>query len=104
MFEDGLALAGNLPDDFQAGGLCAIAPSMLTKINRHTVDTKFGPLVSMTLAWNNAQLSFFMAGTVCMGVVHSEPILPAETYYRLAAMTDELSRTYAQPGEKHVDH
>ncbi len=104
MFEDGLALAGNLPDSFQAGGLCAIAPSILKKINRHTVDTKFGPLVSMTLAWNDAQLSFFMAGGVCVGVVHAEPVLPAETHHRLTLMTEELSRTYAQPGNKHVDY
>ncbi len=104
LFDDGLALAGKLPDDVQAGGLCAVAPSILKKINRHTVDTKFGPLASMTLDWRDSQLTFFMAGAVCLGVLHSQPVLPAETHGRLTALTGELSRTYAQPGDKHVDH
>ena len=104
VFEDGLALAGNLPDDVPAGGLCAIAPSILQKINRHTAGTKFGALVSMTLDWPTAQLSFFMAGAVCVAVLHNQPVLPGETHRRLADLTKELSRTYAQPGDKHVDH
>jgi predicted regulator of Ras-like GTPase activity (Roadblock/LC7/MglB family) len=104
IFEDGLSLAGNLPDEVQAGGLCAMAPSILQKLNRHTIDTKFGPLVSMTLSWRDAQLSFFMTGTVCLAVLHSQPVLPAETHRQLAAKTTELSRIYAQPGEKHVNH
>ncbi len=81
-----------------------MAPSMLQKINRHTVDTKFGPLVAMTLSWRDSQLSFFMTGTVCLAALHSQSVLPAETYRQLAAKTTELSRIYAQPGEKHVDH
>jgi predicted regulator of Ras-like GTPase activity (Roadblock/LC7/MglB family) len=104
MFEDGLSLAGKLPDDVQAGGLCAMAPSILQRINRHTVDTKFGPLVSTTLTWRDAQLSFFMTGTVCLAALHSQPVLPAETHRQLAAKVTELSRIYAQPGEKHVHH
>ena len=104
LFEDGLALAGKLPEDVQAGGLCAMAPSILKKINRHTVETKFGPLSSMTLDWKNAQLTFFMAGAVCLGVMHTQPVLPAETHHRLTVLTGELSRTYAQPENKHVDH
>jgi len=104
IFEDGLNLAGKLSDDVQAGGLCAMAPTILQRINRHTVGTKYGPLVSMTLSWNDAQLSFFMTGTVCLAALHSEPVLPAETHRQLAAKTAELSRIYTQPGEKHVDH
>jgi len=104
VFEDGLNLAGKLPDDVQAGGLCAMAPSILQRINRHTVDTKLGPLVSMTLSWRDSQLSLFMTGTVCLAALHSQPVLPAETHRQLAAKTTELSRIYAQPGEKHVDH
>ena len=104
VFEDGLSLAGKLPDDVQAGGLCAMAPSILQRINRHTVDTKFGPLVSTTLTWRDAQLSFFMTGTVCLAALHSQPVLPAETHRQLAAKVNELSRIYAQPGEKHVHH
>jgi hypothetical protein len=104
VFEDGLSLAGKLPDDVQTGGLCAMAPSILQRINRHTVDTKFGPLVSMTLSWREAQLSFFMTGTVCLAALHSQPVLPAETHRQLAAKATDLSRIYAQPGEKHVDH
>ncbi len=104
LFEDGLALAGGLPDDLKAGGLCAVAPSLLQKINRHTVDSKFGALASMTLDWRDHQLTFFKAGTVCLGVLHSQPVLPGETHGRLTALTGELSRTYAPPGNTHVDH
>ena len=63
-----------------------------------------GPLVSMTLSWHDAQLSFFMTGTVCLAALHSQAVLPAETHRQLAAKAAELSRIYAQPGEKHVDH
>ncbi len=104
IFEDGLSLAGKLPDDVQAGGLCAMAPSILQRIKRHATDPKFGPFGSMTLSWRDAQLSFFMTGTVCLAALHSQPVLPAETHRQLLAKATELSRIYAQPGEKNVDH
>ena len=103
-FEDGLSLAGNLPDDIQVGGLCAMAPSVLQRINRHTVDTKLGPLLSMTLHCRESQMSFYMKGSVCLTVLHSGGDLASETHHKLADMAGELSRIYSQPETVHVDH
>jgi predicted regulator of Ras-like GTPase activity (Roadblock/LC7/MglB family) len=103
-FEDGLSLAGNLPDDVQVGGLCAMAPSVLQRINRHTVDTKLGPLKSMTLHCRESQMSFFMKGSVCLTVLHAGGDLAADTHDQLAEMANELSRIYSQPETVHVDH
>jgi predicted regulator of Ras-like GTPase activity (Roadblock/LC7/MglB family) len=103
-FEDGLSLAGNLPDDVQVGGLCAMAPSVLHRINRHTVDTKLGSLMSMTLHCRESQMSFFMKGSVCLTVLHDGGDLAFDTHHKLAEMANDLSRTYSQPETVHVDH
>ena len=103
-FEDGLSLAGNLPEDVQVGGLCAMAPSVLQRMSRHTVDTKLGPLTSMTLHCRESQMSFFMRGSVCLTVLHASGDLAPETHNQLAEMADELSRTYSQPETVHVHH
>lgn len=103
-FEDGLSLAGNLPDDVQVGGLCAMAPSVLQRINRHTADTKLGPLRAMTLHCREGQISFFMKGSVCLTVLHGSSELAPDTHSQLAEMANELSRTYSQPETAHVDH
>ena len=103
-FEDGLSLAGNLPEDVQVGGLCAMAPSVLQKIDRHTVDTKLGPLMSMTLRCRESQISFFMKGSVCLTVLHAGGDLASDTHNKLADMAKQLSRTYSQPETVHVDH
>ena len=103
-FEDGLSLAGNLPDDVQVGGLCAMAPSVLQRINRHTVDTKLGPLMSMTLHCRESQMSFFMKGSVCLTVLHAGGDLASETHNKLAEMANDLSHIYSQPEAVHVDH
>jgi len=104
IFEDGLSLAGNLPEDVQVGGLCAMAPSVLQKINRHTAETKLGPLQSMTLQCRESRLTFFMKGNVCLTVLHESGNLVPETQDKLADMATELSRTYTQKETVNVDH
>jgi hypothetical protein len=103
-FEDGLSLAGDLPEDVRVGGLCAMAPSVLQRIDRHTVDTKLGPLLSMTLHCQESQMSFFMKGNVCLTVLHAGGDLAPDTHNKLAEMAKDLSRTYSQPETVHVDH
>jgi predicted regulator of Ras-like GTPase activity (Roadblock/LC7/MglB family) len=103
-FEDGLSLAGDLPEDVQVGGLCAMAPSVLKRIDRHTADTKLGSLRSMTLHCEESQMSFFMKGNVCLTVLHAGGDLAPDTHNKLAEMAKELSRTYSQPETVHVDH
>jgi predicted regulator of Ras-like GTPase activity (Roadblock/LC7/MglB family) len=103
-FSDGLSLAGNLPVEVEAEGLCAMAPSLLERIDRHMRDTKLGPLTSMTLHGAKSPVTFFMKGNVCLTVLHAGGDLAAETQDRLAEMAKELSRTYSQPEAVHVDH
>src|SRR5204862_2180290 len=50
LFGDGLALAGGLPAELETDGLCAMAPSLLQRVENHLVDTKLGPLRGMTLS------------------------------------------------------
>ena len=103
-FADGLSLAGNLPDEMGAEGLCAMAPSLLQRIDRHMLDTKLGPLTSMTLYSQKSPITFFMKGNVCLTVLHAGGDLATETRNELAEITKELSRTYTQPETVHVDH
>jgi predicted regulator of Ras-like GTPase activity (Roadblock/LC7/MglB family) len=103
-FADGLSLAGNLPEETRVEGLSAMAPSLLQRIDRHMLDTKLGPLTSMTLYGQKSPITFFMKGNVCLTVLHSGGDLAAETRNELAEITKELSRTYTQPETVHVDH
>src|SRR5207302_3836443 len=48
-FSDGLTLAGNLPEELAADGLCAMAPSLLERIDQHMRESKLGQLMTMTL-------------------------------------------------------
>ena len=103
-FADGLSLAGNLPPAISADGLCAVAPTLLQRIERHMFDTKLGPLQSMTLHGATSAVTFFMKGNICLSALHTTEELAAKTRRQLAKMVDELSRTYSQPEISHVDH
>jgi predicted regulator of Ras-like GTPase activity (Roadblock/LC7/MglB family) len=103
-FSDGLSLAGNLPAVIGADGLCAVAPTLLQRIDKHMLDTKLGSLNSMTLRGTNSALTFFMLGNICLSALHSAGELVADTRTQLAHMVDQLSRTYSQPEISHVDH
>jgi len=103
-FCDGLSLAGNLPVAIAADGLCAVAPTLLQRIDKHMVETKLGALDSMTLHGGNSAITFFMRGNICLSALHSNAALAAETRAELAQMVTELSRTYSQPEITNVDH
>ena len=102
-FSDGLSLAGELPEEVEADGLCAMAPSMLERIAQHVNETKLGQLVAMTLYATDSAVSFFERGNVCLTALHDSPLTP-ETRVRLAALVEKLSKTYAQPETPNVDH
>jgi predicted regulator of Ras-like GTPase activity (Roadblock/LC7/MglB family) len=97
MFGDGLNLAGQLPESFEADGLCAMAPSMLQRIENHMVETKLGALRAMTLSCTDASISFFMHDNLCLAVLHRQNDLPADVRTRLGRIVRELSVTYSQP-------
>jgi predicted regulator of Ras-like GTPase activity (Roadblock/LC7/MglB family) len=103
-FADGLSLAGNLPAEVAADGLCAMAPSLLQRIDRHMLDTKLGPLISVTLHCAKSAVTFFMKGNICLTVLHAVAELESKSQNKLAEMANELSRTYSQPETAHVDH
>ena len=102
--DDGLILAGKLPTELAADGLCAMAPSLLQKVDNHMHDTKLGLFTAMTLHCAQWPLTFFMHGNICLTALHAGGELASETRAELARITQELSRTYSQPGPSHVDH
>jgi hypothetical protein len=103
-FSDGLSLAGNLPAAMGTDGLCAVAPTLLQRIDKHMLDTKLGSLDSMTLYGINAAVTFFMQGNICLSALHANGELTAETRTQLSQMVNDLSRTYSQPEITNVDH
>ncbi|MEP7072238.1 MAG: hypothetical protein ABI839_07610, partial [Verrucomicrobiota bacterium] len=103
-FTDGLAIAGNVPDELQIDGLSAVAPTMLQKLGKHMLETQLGALTCLTVHGEKTPVTFFTAGNICLTAVHTAAELPAASRTELASITQELSRTYAQPETMHVDH
>ena len=95
-FADGLTLAGNLPEELAAGGLCAIAPSFLSRIGEHMRESKLGELVTMTVHSADHAISFFAKQNICVAVLHTADSLVAETRKELAALADKLSAYYVK--------
>src|SRR5437870_1750228 len=103
-FSDGLSLAGELPENIAAQGLCAMAPAILERIAQHVRETKLGSLVAVTIYTSGSALSFFAQRNICMTALHAEGSLPPQTRTQIAELVEKLSRTYAQPEAPHVDH
>jgi predicted regulator of Ras-like GTPase activity (Roadblock/LC7/MglB family) len=103
-FADGLALAGKLPAELLTEGLCAMAPSILQKIDKHLLETKLGALTALTLQTAKAPLSFFMRGNIFLAVLHAGSELAAESRDQLALMIEELTHTYSESEPANVDH
>jgi predicted regulator of Ras-like GTPase activity (Roadblock/LC7/MglB family) len=102
-FSDGLSLAGELPAEINAEGLCAMAPAVLERVAQHVRGTKLDQLVAMTLYASDSAVSFFARGNVCLTALH-ENSLTRETRTRLGELAEKLSKTYAQPESSNVDH
>ena len=103
-FSDGLSLAGELPKEIGAEGLCAIAPSILERVASHVRETKLGSLVAVTLYTSGSAVSFFARGNICLSALHAETSLPSQSRIQIAELVEKLSRTYAQPETPNVDH
>ena len=97
MFSDGLNLAGKLPASIEADGLCAMAPSLLQRIENHMVETKLGALRAMTLSCSEAAVTFFMQDNLCLAALHSKEELASDVRERLARAVRELSKKYSNP-------
>ena len=103
-FSDGLSLAGELPEEIAAEGLCAMAPAVLERIDQHLRETTLGSLTAVTLYTNGSALSFFAHGKICLTALHAEGSLLPKTRTQIAELVEKLSRTYAQTEKPHVDH
>jgi predicted regulator of Ras-like GTPase activity (Roadblock/LC7/MglB family) len=97
MFGDGLSLAGNLPEEYEADGLCAMAPSLLQRVENHMVETKLGALRAMTLSCAEASVTFFMQDNLCLAALHLKEELASDVRERLARAVCELSKKYSNP-------
>jgi predicted regulator of Ras-like GTPase activity (Roadblock/LC7/MglB family) len=97
MFGDGLSLAGSLPAEYEADGLCAMAPSLMQRIENHMVETKLGALRGMTLSCVKGAVTFFMHENLCLAALHASGDLASEVREKLARVVHELSRKYSHP-------
>jgi predicted regulator of Ras-like GTPase activity (Roadblock/LC7/MglB family) len=97
LFGDGLSLAGSLPEELETEGLCAMAPSLMQRIENHLVDTKLGQLRGMTLSCLKGAITFYMHENLCLAALHADLDLPDETREKLSRVVHELSRKYSHP-------
>ena len=97
LFQDGLNLAGNLPPEVGAEGLCAMAPTLMQRVENHVADTKLGALRGMTLACAKGTVTFFVHDNLCLAALHSNGEIPADVRDRLGRVVHELSRKYSHP-------
>ncbi|MEY2503128.1 MAG: hypothetical protein QOI07_3462 [Verrucomicrobiota bacterium] len=96
-FGDGLSLAGNLPAELETEGICAMAPSLMQRVENHLVDTKLGQLRGMTLSCTKGAVTFYMHENLCLAALHADVDLPSETRDKLSRVVHELSRKYSHP-------
>ena len=97
VFSDGLSLAANLPEEYEADALCAMAPEILKRINQQMNGANLGTLHHLTLFCEKAPVSFFAHENICLAVLHSTGEISPETRARLGRATTELARQYATP-------
>jgi predicted regulator of Ras-like GTPase activity (Roadblock/LC7/MglB family) len=97
LFGDGLSLAGSLPADLETDGICAMAPSLMQRLENHLVDTKLGLLRGMTLSCAKGAITFYMHENLCLAALHADLDLPGETREKLSRIVHELSRKYSHP-------
>jgi predicted regulator of Ras-like GTPase activity (Roadblock/LC7/MglB family) len=97
VFSDGLSLAGNIPTEYEADALCALAPSIVKRIDDQMIGASLGPLNGMTLYCAKTPVSFFAHGNICLAALHSADALAGEIRARLSCVVRELAQMYAQP-------
>jgi predicted regulator of Ras-like GTPase activity (Roadblock/LC7/MglB family) len=97
VFSDGLSLAGNIPADYGADALCAMAPSIVRRIDDQMTGANFGSLQGITLFCAKTPVSFFAYGNICLAALHSAGEISAGIRARLNCTAQELARMYAAP-------
>jgi predicted regulator of Ras-like GTPase activity (Roadblock/LC7/MglB family) len=97
MFADGLSLAGSFPPEYGAEGLCALAPSIMQRVEKHLVETKLGELRTLTLSCAEAAITFLSRDNLCIAVLHPHDKLAADVRKRLPRVLEALSLKYNHP-------
>ena len=107
VFGDGLSLAGSLPAELETEGLCAMAPSLMQRVENHLVDAKLGQLRGMTLSCTKGQPSHsictkIFASPRCMQLAD----LPGDSREKLSRIVHETFPKIFSPRLRraHVDH
>ena len=77
--------------------LCALAPSIMKRIDDQMIGANLGPLNGITLFCAKTPVSFFAHGNICLAALHSAGEIAAEVRARLSCAVRELARIYAQP-------
>lgn len=104
-FADGLNLAGNIPLELKAEGICAMTPGLWQRIDTHMRDTRLGAFRSMTLHCADSSLTFFVDGSICLAAVHAGGSdLSDATQVELETIVQKLSKAYAQPESAYTGH
>jgi hypothetical protein len=105
IFPHGLSLAGNFPSEVAADGLCAMAPTLLQRIETHMVESRLGSLEAVTVRSAQSAITFFIKPNICLAALHRDAAsLPSETRTGLGELAEKLSLTFVQPEAPHVDH
>ncbi|HEY2802174.1 MAG TPA: hypothetical protein VGI85_16410, partial [Chthoniobacterales bacterium] len=97
VFSDGLCLAGNIPGEYQADALCAMAPEITKRIGEQISGANFGSMQAITVFCAKAPVSFFISDNICLAALHSADEIAPDTRARLSSITQELAQIYAQP-------
>lgn len=98
VFSDGLGLAGNIPPDFDVDALCAMAPTIMKRIDAQMASAKLGALAGITLFCAKAAVTFFAHGNICLAALHrSDAELTSASRSQLGRVTEALARTYRPP-------
>ncbi len=95
VFSDGLSLAENIPSEYEAEGLCAMAPVLMKRICDQMDEANLGSLNGITLFGEKALVSFFAHGNLCLAILHAGAELTSETRLRLNTAVQEMARLYA---------
>jgi predicted regulator of Ras-like GTPase activity (Roadblock/LC7/MglB family) len=95
MFNDGLLLAGELPEPLNIDALSAIAPQFLNKVNGYSEELAIGTTRLFTIYCDRGIISFFTGRGICVSVIHREAGFQAGTRELLERVTSELAQIYA---------
>lgn len=91
---DGLSLAGPAEQNDHLDALGAIAPHFFRRIGTYASELKLGDLQSFTLQYTKGYVSMFLAGEICVSVLHQNRDFLPGIRDRFLKITRILSTIY----------